>query len=328
MLQMGRRRTGNFNLPPRMHKKGDMHYYVTTTIPRKWIPLDKDLPRAKVMWAQIEAKDTTDRFSDALDAWISSEAYSELAPLTKKTYSSIVLQLRDFFKGASLDDITPAHVAQWLDCHPSKSQANTGKSIISKTFQLAIRRGLANTNPASEIKRHTIKARERYITHQEFKLIRENANEIVRIAMDLAYLTSTRIGDILKIKLADCTSDGLFIHQQKTGKRQLFKMTPELLEVIERARKMQRSVRGMHLLCNRKGAPYLYGTFNEYWIEARTKAGVQDAHFHDIRGKAATDAEDAGQDHQKLLGHASKAMSDKYLKKKKADRVEPLRKLL
>lgn len=326
---MGRRRQTRHDLPPRMHQKGDTYYYVTSTTPRKWIKLDKDLGRAKIMWAQLENDGATDRFHDALDAWMVSPAYNELTASSKTTYGSVIKQLKEFFDGFGLLEIKPVQVAQWMDNHPSKTQANTGKAILSKVFEMAIRRGWAETNPCRDIKRNTIKPRDRYLTDQEFKAIREKGNEVVKIAMDLAYLTGARISDILKATLADCQDEGFFIKQKKTGAKQLFEWTPELETVINEAKKMPRPVRGLHaLICNRYGQPYPYGTFNDYWLEAVRDAGIENAQFRDIRAKTATDAEHQGKDHQKLLGHTTKAMSDRYVKVRKVTRVTPMKKVV
>lgn len=44
MGEMGRKRVKNFDLPKRVHKKGDSYYYVTLTLGvREWRPLGKDL---------------------------------------------------------------------------------------------------------------------------------------------------------------------------------------------------------------------------------------------------------------------------------------------
>ena len=53
---MGRRRSQDFNLPPRMHRKGETFYYVTSTVPRKWIKLGKDLHQARLQWAALEGE--------------------------------------------------------------------------------------------------------------------------------------------------------------------------------------------------------------------------------------------------------------------------------
>lgn len=55
---------------------------------------------------------------------------------------------------------------------------------------------------------------------------------------------------------------------------------------------------------------------------------MKDARFHDIRGKAATDAKADGQDYQAMLGHSTKRQSDAYVKAKETTRVEPLRRVL
>jgi hypothetical protein len=51
---MGRKRTRDFDLPPRMARKGAALYYVTNERPRRWIPLGTDLNRARRTWADLE----------------------------------------------------------------------------------------------------------------------------------------------------------------------------------------------------------------------------------------------------------------------------------
>jgi integrase len=107
----------------------------------------------------------------------------------------------------------------------------------------------------------------------------------------------------------------------------LFLASAALDEVIARARALPRPIRGMHLLCNRYGAAYGYRTFNDHWIQAVRAAGVEGVHFHDIRAKAATDAKAMGMDYQSLLGHTTKAMSDKYIRDRETSRITTLPRL-
>lgn len=60
---MGRRRSSNHDLPPRMHREGGQFYYVTGTRPRKWIPLGADVNEVRRQWAILEgeAEDPSDR---------------------------------------------------------------------------------------------------------------------------------------------------------------------------------------------------------------------------------------------------------------------------
>lgn len=211
-----------------------------------------------------------------------------------------------------------------MDKHKSPIQANTGKAIISNVFNVAVRYGYADSNPAKLISYNTIESRDRLITWDEYWAIYDLADDHVQIAMDIAFFTGARIQDILDIKLQDCSASGVYIKVGKTKKRMLFASAPEFDAVIARARSMPRSIRGMHLICNRQGQPYIYGTFNEHWLKAVRAAGVEGIHFHDIRALAATEAEGQGIDPQKLLGHATRAMSEIYLRGRRVDKIDVL----
>ena len=309
-----------------MHLKDGIYYHVASTKKRTWTKLHTDLAKARILWAQIEngSGGSGNTFAAALDGYLVSTKFNELAEKTRRQYEHVAGELRAFFENATLNIITPVHVAMWMDNHRSKIQANTGKAIISNIFETAVRHGMANGNPAKLIKYHRITGRDRLITDPEYRAIWQQADPHVQIAMDIGYLTGSRIQDILDIKLQDITPDGLYIKQGKTGKRILFIWSPALDEIVARAKSLPRTIRGMALICTPRGQPYRYGTFNLHWLDAVRATGIEGVHFHDIRAKAATDAKALGIDYQALLGHASKAMSDKYLRQREIDRVEVL----
>ncbi len=333
MKVMGRRRQTNLDLPPRMHVKSDTYYFVTTTAPRKWIKLSKDKNEAFKKWAEIVSKDTHDTksgLSYLIDEWMESDDYKRLSYNTQKIYRSVIKQLKTTFADFStVADIKPHHVALWQDSHYSKVMANTGKSVLTTVLNLAIRRGIMDRNPAKEVENITVQRRKRYLTDEEYLSIRDKAHPVLRAAMDISYVTGARIGDILEIKLSHITEEGLLLRQEKTKKLQLFKRNAALDQVIANAKAIKRPVRGMHyLLCTMRGQQYDYQQLNLWWVKAREESGVQDAHFHDIRGKSATDAKRAGIDYQALLGHTTKAMSDSYIKLEDAQIVEPMMRVL
>lgn len=327
---MGRRRQSDLDLPPRMHLKAGTYWYVTSTAPRKWIKLGPDLPRARLKWAVIEnGGDEGDNplFCSLMDAWAASPAFEGLAPTSRAIYTSSIKRLRTFFAGARVRDIRPQHIALWLDKHPSRHQANIGRAVISNVMAVACRRGLVERNPAKEIPPLRVRGRDRYITDAEFFAIRSAACEVVRCAIDLSYLTGARISDVLKMKLADVQAEGLYIAQQKTGKRQRFELSPGLADAIACAKALPRPVRGLHLICDGSGKPYKHPAFYSMWLQACAAAGVEDVHFHDLRAKAATDAKRLGMDYQAILGHTTQAMSDKYVRTRETETVMPLPKI-
>lgn len=331
MAAMGRRRTSNLDLPPRMHLRSGTFYHVTTTTEkRNWTNLGKDKSEALRKWADIEAgSNCKDGLAALLDDWITTEAFTGLSENTRKMYKSVIKQLKEAFADfATVSEIKPQHIAAYQDAHKSKVMANTGKSVLTTVLNIAVRRGLIERNPAKAVENITVKRRKRYITDEEYIAIREKASPVLAAAMDLSYVTGARIGDILSIRLANISDDGLTIRQEKTDKLQLFRWNPALEKAIQQAKAIKRPVRGLYLLCTMRGQPYQYQQINLWWIKARTDAGIDDVRFHDIRGKAATDAKRNGQDYQALLGHTTKAMSDSYIKLEDAQQVEPLKRIL
>lgn len=328
MIRMGRKRQSRFDLPPRMHEKSGTYYYVTNDKPRKWISLGKDLARAKVKWATIENESTQpDSVSRLIDEWLDMP-HEGMADSTLRVYRSVAKQLKAFFQDSPIQMIGAVEVAAWLDNHDSSHQANMGKAVLSNVMDLAVRRGRIPINPARQLKRNKVKGRKRYITDEEFIRIREHAKPVLRAAMDISYVTGARISDVLSIKLSAWSQEGLTVRQIKTGKLQLFSRTPALENVINAAKKIPRPVRGIYLLCTTKGQKYSTSTLRDWWLEAVEASGVKDVHFHDIRGKSATDAKRDGQDYQALLGHSTKAMSDAYIKIEEAQAVQPRTRVL
>ena len=86
-VPMGRRRTRDFDLPPRMVRRrgprGDRYYYVTHD--RRWIPLGPDLAQAKRLWADHECITQVATVRSLLDRYL-TDCVKDLAPATRKQY--------------------------------------------------------------------------------------------------------------------------------------------------------------------------------------------------------------------------------------------------
>jgi len=78
-----------------------------------------------------------------------------------------------------------------------------------------------------------------------------------------------------------------------------------------------RNLRALTLLHNRRGKTPDYSTTKIQWNKACEKAGVKDAHIHDLRAKSLTDADakQQGFNPQTLAGHTNKAMTDRYIRR-------------
>jgi len=70
------------------------------------------------------------------------------------------------------------------------------------------------------------------------------------------------------------------------------------------------------------------GVVPDRMSDAWIAAGIPDAQFRDIRAMAAKASKDGGQDFQALLGHTTRAMSERYIKGRQTVVAEPVRRKL
>jgi integrase len=140
--------------------------------------------------------------------------------------------------------------------------------------------------------------------------------------MDLLFLTGQRIGDVLAIRRAALSEEGISFEQQKTGARLVVLWTPELRDTVARARLLYANVRAFTLLHNRRGKVPDYRTVKDQWDKACVACGVENAHLHDVRAMALTAAKLQGKDPTALAGHSSQAMTERYLRDRTIPMVE------
>jgi integrase len=324
MLTMGRPKIHAKDLPQHMRMKGKSYYHVYKN---KWTPLGSDLALARIKWAEIEGVSDKQTFNAALDKYVASKDFNELAPNSKTVYLSRMKILRKVFGHMKCSHIKPSHIYEYKESYPSAVGGNQSIIIIRHALERARMAGWVEINHANKIKRNEVNVRTRYLTDEEFNKIYEQGTDTLKAVMNLHYLLGQRPCDIMKLQLSDITDEGIYIQQQKTKAKQLFLWTDELREAVKQAKALPRPVRSLNtLFCNSKGKPYGMREFRYQWNAARTKAGILDAQWRDLRSKAATDAENTGQDYQSILGHTDKRMSDRYVKRFKVNKVQPLRK--
>jgi integrase len=145
----------------------------------------------------------------------------------------------------------------------------------------------------------------------------------MQVVMDLCYLTGQRIGDVLKIQYADLTDDGIFIEQQKTGKRLVIGWTQELHDVIARAKESPNTVRSIkYVVSGRAGTMRAHSNVWKTFKTGARSVGLGDITLHDLRAMSGTDADNEGKDASKLLGHTNQRTTQIYLRDKSAKVVQ------
>jgi integrase len=79
-------------------------------------------------------------------------------------------------------------------------------------------------------------ARGRYITDAEYEAIYKEADDVVRTAMEIAYLCAARLADVLGMQWRQVTPEGIFIQQGKNNVSQIKQWTDRLKQAFELAK--------------------------------------------------------------------------------------------
>ncbi len=326
---MGRKRTQNHDLPPRMHLKGKSYYYVTTDKPRKWIKLGQDLSAAKRLWAEMEGEQPApnDCTFNGIVARYRKDVMPTKAPQSQSDNEKQLEKLCAVFGTMPIDAIKPHHIRRYLDERGkvAKVRANRERSLFSHIFNFARQHGYTDaSNPCAGVKGFRETGRDRYIENAEFLDVWNCAHYTVQDAMDLALLTGQRPADLLKLNRGDIQDGMLNFTQNKTKNKLRINITGELKDLIERILSRQHKITGGDgMLQDGNGQRLTYGALRTRFDRARKTAKV-DFQFRDIRAKAATDTEDLAHA-QKLLGHKTRAMTEHYTRNRKGDKVNPLK---
>ncbi len=330
MVAMGRRKTKNKDLPPRLFvrkgKKTTTYYYIPSLGDRKPINLGHVLNDALFKWAELEAgRDIT---GNNTFAYIANQYKRDIvrlkSPATQKDNARELKNLLAVFGRADINIIEPHHVRKYLTTRgkTAKIRANREKALLSHIFNYAREQGYTkNANPCAGIRGFKEDGRDRYVSDEEYNAVWNAAHQTVQDAMDLMLYTGQRPADVLKMTRGDIRDSALWITQNKTGTKRRIAIEGEFANIINRLLTRDRKADSVYLVADKDGQPLKFWTLTDRFKRARVMA---DIHFQmrDIRPKNATDEDDFEAAH-KRLGHSTRTMTEHYIKNRKGDLVKP-----
>jgi len=349
------------NLPPRMtlrtyrNKAGDVwigYYYEhkrDAAGKRKATPLGPDLAEAKKKWAEIEGKEApTDPTTIAgvylaYMAWANNRTESTLSVRTLSDRAKYWLKLEPVYGPTPINAILPEHILPYFHARSSKSSGKKELKFLSVMFNWARGRGLMRVpNPCAGLfaQMKVAEGRNIYVEDEWLALVYASGSDLIKDALDLAYLTGQRPADVKKMRW-DWIKDGALIiggaprpGQRKTGARLRIVVEGELKALLERIK--ARGIKGLTVLTDPKGQPLNdFGHFRNQFKKARDVAqkvaeesGVEFVRFQfrDLRPKAASDIDSLHsiKSAQKLLGHTTEGMTAEYIRQRRGDVVHPM----
>lgn len=338
------------NFRARKQKSGKTYYYFDTGAkPRKEIPLGSDYREAVKKWLELSglpAKGPQETFADLADRY-EAEVIITKAASTQATQRGDMKKLRAFFCNptpAPLDAIKPKHIHQLLQwAKDTPTTANRLKRTFSHMFNMARAWGWTEAeNPCTGIEGHSLGKREVYITDKVFDAVYRAGTQPLQDAMDLAYLTGQRPGDVRTFTEHDIQEGCLVIKQSKTGAPLRFIVEGHLASVLQRIqeRKKQFKTHTSSLLVSVHGKSMSKQMLRDSFERARSKAAekaldegqtalaaeIRAFWFYDLRAKAADDvADERGElDASKQLGHTSVQTTKRHYLRR-GSRIKPTR---
>ncbi|HVN43671.1 MAG TPA: tyrosine-type recombinase/integrase [Steroidobacteraceae bacterium] len=313
---MNRPRKHDKHLPASVYLRHGAYYHVRAG---RWTRLGKTLREALETYAAIQEAPKSG-MAELIDQAM-AHIRPKVAKNTAKQYDLAAKHLKEWLQEFAPGEVKPRDVAAMkLKLASKPNWANRCLSLLRQIFDYALEQQIVESNPAVGIKRHAEKKRTRLVSMGEYHAIYAAAGPRLQVIMDLCIRTGQRISDVLKIRRADLTDDGIRFEQQKTGHKGVVAWTPELRAVVERAKTLHGNIRALTLLHNRRGKAPDYSTVKIQWDKARRAAGVDDVRLHDLRALAATWAKKQGKNPTSLLMHSTPSQTVRYLR----DKEEPL----
>lgn len=336
-------------LPKGVHAKHGAYYLVRQVNKRRaWMRLSAiadGMPALYRAMSEAEAAGATDdRMPSLIAAWL-NEVGAKHSPKTRANDAYQTRTIGEAFVEFRAREVrTPDAVEFLRDFQDRPRTYNAYRAMLRELMRFAEEKGLrdAGSNPIDALKTMSIKARNRYITDSELRRIKVAAmrtgkngeigpsGRMVCAVIDMAYLTGQRIGDVLALEWADMGRDGVLFAPAKiedsTGAQVLIEWTPALRALVARI-KSAPHVGVRYVFTTRGGSAYSYTALKSAWQRALARAGIENAHIHDLRAKALTDVDRA---HgvtaaQRMGAHSTQSQTASYVRHKKAIRASATR---
>jgi integrase len=349
-----KRNKENQGLPARWrHYHGAYFYQVPPGLEAAWegkrqFRLGSTLGEAASEWAKrmSTAERPATYIRELLERY-ALEVIPMKAVATRLGENASLANLRKVFGDMRLIDVEPQHVYRYADeGKKSPSAARHDIGVFRHAFTKAVEWGLIPRHPfKGEVRLKGAKPRTRYI--EDWEIVEALALTPMRksgsVLMIQAYirikmLIGLRRGDLLRLRMADITDEGIKVTPRKTanttGISRTFTWTPDLRAAVDMAIATRPLDIAPWLFCTKAGKGYFDektgkpNGWNSMWkrfMKRLLKETKITNRFteHDLRAKCASDAETLERAKQ-LLGHADSKITERVYRRK-PEIVRPLR---
>lgn len=306
----------------KVSSKGRTYYYAWRGGPR----LDGEPGTAAFIasWQKATAPEERGR-SNTLDGLIdhfkSSEAYTKLSPRSRKEYDrylvEIGVQFGDMPLAAIEDKAVRREFKKWRKgMAATPRRADYAWGTLARVLSVAKDDSLITVNHCERGGRIYEVDRSEMIWSDESlaKLKAECTTELWNV-IEMALWTGQRQADVLAMRWDQWSGSHIKVRQAKTKRLLNLKAPSALKAMLDGLERRGPTILVTHRLKQPWTSDGLRASFNK----ARKRAGVEDLHFHDLRGTAVTRLAEAGCTEPEIAavtGHSLKAVGeilDRYL---------------
>jgi integrase len=315
-MRVGGKRKTNKHLPRRVYQKHGAYWFVDPK--NKWHRLAATYSDALVALARLMDQSLPAVTVALLIARFKAEELPKKAKATQKSRLQELKPVEKAFGHMEPDAIEPSDVWNYYRARGEIEQAKHEVRALSAVLSFGRRIGACKKpNPCFGLRLEGSGARDRYVTDDEFLLVRDLAPPMLGYAMDVALLAGCRKNDIIRMERKHLTDEGIQYQPSKDKKFSLIEWSDELRMTVEGALRISPRVR-QFVFCTKDGKKFSPDGFNTAWQRLMTKAmenGLKQRFtFNDLRAKSASDAE-SDEEAAARLNHTSTAITKRVYRR-------------
>jgi integrase len=270
---------------------------------------------------------------DAENNQFGEGTFLEWAKNNKRSWKHDRFRVRvliEAFRGKTLGEISPLAIDRFKNSRQhtftkrknqrSPASVNRELELLSRIFSLAVRLGLADSNPCSRVSKFKLQnQRHRYLMpYEEPALLaqctglRKHLATMLPFAIGTGARKSEQLG--LKVRQCDFFRDLIVFDKTKSGRSRIVEMNSEVREIALTLCKGKRPDDYVWINPTTRGP---YTDIKHSFVGACTDAKIEGLVWHDLRATYGTRLGEAGfnaYDIAKLMGHANISTSQRYVR--------------
>lgn len=220
-----------------------------------------------------------------------SAEFQGTSDATKRAYGAYLRLIEDEFGdmpiAALADPEVRGEFKAWRDTMAATPRkADYAWTTLARVLSVAKDRGRIGVNPCAGGGRLYVADRtDRIWTAADIRDFCAVASTELQAALLLALWTGQRQGDLLRLTWFGYDGASIRLRQGKGGKRVRIPVGAPLKAVLDGSK---RGSQDGTILTNTYGEPWTEDGFRSSWAKAFDRSGLEDLHFHDLRGTAVT----------------------------------------